>query len=252
MRLEACPYRSHFRIFLGGRIFVKAFLGRNLQTIAVAMITAMVTAAAPAVAHGVQHALFAHNSDKVDGKHAVGSGASVDQRKGKLVATNGTTGQLPNDIIAKALDSDLLDGIDSSGFYAAGSKVADSEKLDGLDSSDFGNAGAINTPSNPVHWTKLKGVPAAFADGDDATGQHSAVQFSGDLTPGQTELWFTFGWPANWNVVWQVRPTTTGGKIRHTVEVERAGDGTHTYWLSITNTGSATTNFEARYTALTQ
>jgi hypothetical protein len=231
---------------------MKNFLRRNIQTVAVAMVTAMITASAPAIAHGVQHAVFAHNSDKVDGKHAVGSGASVDQRKNKLVATNKDTGQLPNDIIAKALDSDLLDGIDSSGFYSAGSKVADSEKLDGLDSSDFANPGVINTSGNPVHWSKLKGVPAGFADGGDATGQFSAVQFSGNIGAGQTQLWFTFGWPADWNLAWQVRPTTSGGKLRSSVEIERGGDGTHTYWITITNTGAGATDFQARYTALTE
>ena len=53
----------------------------------VAVVAASVTAAAPAVAHGVQHALFAHNADKVDGKHAVASTATTTQAAGKLVAT---------------------------------------------------------------------------------------------------------------------------------------------------------------------
>jgi hypothetical protein len=50
----------------------------NAKTIVVAMLTAMVTAmgaalvfnVAPAIAHGVKHAKYAHNADKVDGKHA--------------------------------------------------------------------------------------------------------------------------------------------------------------------------------------
>lgn len=50
------------------------------------------------------------NADKVDGRHAVGAGASVQQRKGKLVATNPTTGRLPNGIVAKAPNSDRLGG----------------------------------------------------------------------------------------------------------------------------------------------
>jgi hypothetical protein len=109
---------------------------RNAQTIVVAMVTAAVTAGGPALAHGVQHALFAHNADKVDGKHAVGAGATADQRKRKLVATDGS-GALPNDIISKALDSDLLDGQDSSAFLGVGAKAADSDRLDGQDSSAF-------------------------------------------------------------------------------------------------------------------
>ena len=30
--------------------------------------------------------------------------------------------------------------------------------------------GKTNDPKNPVHWTKLKGVPEGFADGDDEVG----------------------------------------------------------------------------------
>ena len=62
-------------------------LRMHLPTIVVAVVTAAVVAAAPAIGHGVQHALFAHNADKVDGKHAVGSGVSRSKAAGKLVAT---------------------------------------------------------------------------------------------------------------------------------------------------------------------
>jgi hypothetical protein len=91
-------------------------LRKHLPTVIIAVVASAVTAGAPAIAHGVQHALFAHNSDKVDGKHAVGAGATVNKRKGKLVATKATTGRLPNNIIAKAPDANKLDGINSSGF----------------------------------------------------------------------------------------------------------------------------------------
>ena len=60
------------------------------------------------------------NSDKVDGRHAVGAGAGTAQRKGKLVAANDRTGRLPNDIIRKAPDPDLLDGRDSSAYRVTG------------------------------------------------------------------------------------------------------------------------------------
>jgi len=35
---------------------------------------------------------------------------------------------------------------------------------------DLGTPGTINDPSNPVHWTMLKSVPAGFADGIDDVG----------------------------------------------------------------------------------
>ena len=37
---------------------------------AVALVVAVRGTTTPAIAHGVQHALFAHNADKVDGRHA--------------------------------------------------------------------------------------------------------------------------------------------------------------------------------------
>jgi hypothetical protein len=39
----------------------------------------------------------------------------------------------------------------------------------------LGSAGTINSNSNPVHWTKLKGVPAGFADGTDDVGPSYAA-----------------------------------------------------------------------------
>lgn len=80
-----------------------------MPTVLVAMVTAAITAGAPAIAHGV-HAAFAHNADKVDGKHAVGSGATTASRKGKLVATSPATGRLPNNIIATAPNAAKLQG----------------------------------------------------------------------------------------------------------------------------------------------
>ena len=91
------------------------FIRKNLTTIIVAMITAMVTAGAPALAHGVQHALFAHNADKVDGKHAVGAAATVNNAAGKLVAHN-ANGKLPAKFIPKVGDANALDGVDSTAF----------------------------------------------------------------------------------------------------------------------------------------
>lgn len=82
---------------------MRIFMRRHLTTMLVAVVTAAVTAGGPALAHGVQHALFAHDADKVDGKHAVGAGAKPAARAGKLVATN-KAGQLPNNIIAAAGD----------------------------------------------------------------------------------------------------------------------------------------------------
>lgn len=81
-------------------------LGRDARTITISAAVASLVTATPAVA-----AIVA-NADKVDGKHAVGSGATVEDRAGKLVATD-KKGRLPNNIIAKAVNANRLDGLDS-------------------------------------------------------------------------------------------------------------------------------------------
>ena len=40
------------------------------------------------------------------------------------------------------LNADLVDGVDSTGFYAAGSKVTDADRLDGVDSTGFYRSGS--------------------------------------------------------------------------------------------------------------
>ncbi|MFZ1948290.1 MAG: tail fiber domain-containing protein [bacterium] len=71
-----------------------------------------------------------------------------------------------------ALRSAAADVADSlNGFDAAA--VADSaHNHDGryFMESELTTSGTINAPGNPVDWTKLKGVPAGFADGSDSTG----------------------------------------------------------------------------------
>jgi hypothetical protein len=76
---------------------------------AIAIVIAVFAAAfiAPAAAHHVVR--FARNADKVDGRHAVGAGASQEERAGRLVATN-STGRLPNNIIRRAPNAGLLAG----------------------------------------------------------------------------------------------------------------------------------------------
>jgi hypothetical protein len=109
---------------------------REARTVIISVIASSVFVAVPATA-----AIVATNSDKVDGKHAVGAKASKEDRAKKLVAT-GKDGLLPNDILALAPDSNLLDGKDSSEFMTAGSKASDSNLLDGKDSSEFMGAGS--------------------------------------------------------------------------------------------------------------
>lgn len=79
----------------------------------------LVGMATPSVAGSV--VARARNADKVDHLSAVKATASVKKRRGKLVATDKTTGLLPNDLIAKAPDAESVDGLDSTAFVQGAS-----------------------------------------------------------------------------------------------------------------------------------
>jgi hypothetical protein len=163
----------------------------------VAGIVAALTTGGPAIAHGVRHAVFAHNAGKVDGKNAVGAGATANARRGKLVATSAATGRLPNDIIAKAPDSNLLDGLDSTAFLAAAGKAADAELLDGLDSASFvrgdgtvARDGAfLSAGQSLTHVTALATVQYACPATVSNPGTVSYTNLQGGLAP----VWFDDG-----------------------------------------------------------
>jgi hypothetical protein len=72
----------------------------NLKLAVVAVFCLLIAWTGPSVAHGV-HAKFAHNADKVDGKHAVSSGVSKAKAKKKLVAHD-KKGELPAKFIPKS------------------------------------------------------------------------------------------------------------------------------------------------------
>ncbi len=90
-------------------------LSRDARTVVVALLVSFLVMATPSVAAKIK------NADKVDGKHAVGAGAPIAKRAGKLVATN-PQGRLPDDIIRLAPDADRLDGLDSTALVPRDAK----------------------------------------------------------------------------------------------------------------------------------
>ena len=83
-----------------------------------------------------------------------------------------------------------------------------------------------------------------------ATGPTVGTQFNGTLAANSTRRWFTYDWPACWNVLWTVAPrtpVTPGPGIRWRVAVERPSRERITYWITITNLTAAPLDFEARY-----
>lgn len=80
----------------------------------------------------------------------------------------------------------------------------------------------------------------------------TGVQFTGTLTPNQTQRWFTFNWNPASHIVWYMVPTSTQSvpEVSWSVAVQRA-DATHcTYWITVTNLTAANVTFEARYAIL--
>jgi hypothetical protein len=76
------------------------------------------------------------------------------------------------------LDADLLDGHHADAFAVAGHTHDDRYYTE----PELNTAGTINQAGNPVDWTKLKGVPAGFADAVDDTG--SGNRYSLDASDG--------------------------------------------------------------------
>jgi len=76
------------------------------------------------------------------------------------------------------------------------------------------------------------------------------VQFVGSVPASSSKRWFTFNWPAAWNVVWTVvstSPVLGAPQVEWDVGVERATATTITYWITIRNLTANPTNIEARY-----
>lgn len=76
------------------------------------------------------------------------------------------------------------------------------------------------------------------------------TQFTGSIAANSATQWFTFGWPAAWNVVWTVVPTTPrpgAPQVTWDVTVERASGSAVTYWITIRNLTSTAVGIEGRY-----
>jgi hypothetical protein len=105
---------------------------------------------------------------------------------------------LASDGSGSTLDADLLDGLDSSAFLAAGSKAADSNLLDGLDSSAFLAAAGKAADSakldglDSTQFAKKSIAGAVFA-GAPALGSGFTVQTIGPAVYKVTFPAGTFG-----------------------------------------------------------
>ncbi len=81
------------------------------------------------------------------------------------------------------------------------------------------------------------------------------VQWNGSLAGNQVNRWFTWGWPATWNVVWTIMPTNSrpgAPQVSWTVQVERANAEYVTYWITVRNLTPDPLTFEGRYCILSR
>jgi hypothetical protein len=79
------------------------------------------------------------------------------------------------------------------------------------------------------------------------------VQFTGAVPARSIGRWFTHSWPAEWNVVWTVVPTTPAAgapQIAWDVEVQRSSPTALTYWIEVKNLTAASVGVEGRFAIL--
>jgi hypothetical protein len=83
-----------------------------------------------------------------------------------------------------------------------------------------------------------------------ATGPRLGVQFTGTVPAKATQRWFTYNWPACWNVVWTVTtttPVTPGPGLDWRVRVERSSRERITYWIDVENLTPTPIDVSGRY-----
>ncbi len=83
----------------------------------------------------------------------------------------------------------------------------------------------------------------------------SGVQWFGTIGPNATGLWYTWGWPATWHVIWTIMPITHcpgGPRLTWKVEMERASATQCTYWITVKNLTGDPLRFEGRYDILSK
>jgi hypothetical protein len=81
----------------------------------------------------------------------------------------------------------------------------------------------------------------------------TGVQFTGTLAARASARWFTFNWPATWQVVWTAMSNSPHAgviQIDWSVAVERASFDFVTYHITIRNLSSEHVDVEGRYGVL--
>lgn len=142
------------------------------------------------------------------------------------------------DPISAGGDSGSLIGTDrGDGFYGASLLFAGSSQI------------TLGIPMSAVqsHHGQLTPVQDSRSRVRPDDLRITGTQWQAAIDPGETQRWFTFNWPAEYLVDWHVEPTTPGGRVSWSVEIERTTNGHKTYWITVRNVGDRRTEFEGKY-----
>ncbi|MEZ4732850.1 MAG: hypothetical protein R3E79_37575 [Caldilineaceae bacterium] len=152
-----------------------------------------------------------------------------------------------------ANNADQLDGQDASAFAAASHSHSGSDITSGTVAEPYlDNALARDNEVLPLVLAgdgSGSGLDADTLDGLDQASFYKGstgvqVNQTTPLAAGGQEYWFTFGYSADQLVVWRVKPTVVGAKMRVEVETEMSTNNTVTYWLRVYNTGTVASGYQ--------
>jgi hypothetical protein len=163
------------------------------------------------------------------------------------------------EIAGSASNANRLDNIDSTGFALAAHNHS-GEAINSGTVADARIAGTIARDSEIFPAVLAadgsgSGLDADTLDGLDSSSffpRHRAVQYNGTLALGEVQFPSTHSWPLDWDVVWSIVPSTSGGQIYWYLSgvYFDPGTGGYTYIFRVENTGSIATNYTMRYSVL--
>jgi hypothetical protein len=115
-----------------------------------------------------------------------------------------------------------------------------------------GTDGTVYGASVQSYWSQNDKACKVF-DYPGYAFPFKGVQFTGSVGANSSHSWFTYNWPAWWQTVWTVMPTTvntTGPQITCSVQVQRTAGAYITYWITVNNQTNVPVSFEGRYVVL--
>jgi len=115
-----------------------------------------------------------------------------------------------------------------------------------------GTNGTVNGASVQSYWSQSDKACKVF-DYPNYAFPFKGVQFTGTVAANSSHSWFTFNWPAWWQTVWTVMPTTintVGSQLTWSVQVQRTAGAFITYWITVKNQTNVPVAFEGRYEVL--